>query len=330
MYDWIGRLTRHPIRLRRLRVWTLRLPRSLVFLLVTLIGWGIFAFARRTRRTIMRNMGEMMPRLSRRDRRIMCRRYIVHETLTIYEQTIEYRRALTIKGEGKGRAEFRFEGLEHLDEALRHGRGAIVYTPHVGNYFYLYWILSQKYDCSTVVTAGSDELRMLFAGLYWTGLKGYDYDNESPLDLARNLRAHLRKNGVLFLLGDFWRPEFPDCTLFGKPSKAPAGTMTLSLLQKAPVVPFYGKREGWYRHRLVFEPPVHLYEQFGMDRKSEALGELARIMERLITRVPEQWLFWFNVHERWERREAGASGTEGKGGLADAGHHAGSVRSESV
>jgi KDO2-lipid IV(A) lauroyltransferase len=232
----------------------------------------------------------------------MCRRYLVHEMLTIYEQTIEYRRALTLHG--KRRARFHMQGLEHLDEALKLGRGAIVYTPHTGNYFYQYWRLSQTYNCLTVVTAGSGELRMLFAGLYWSGLKGYDYDNVPPLDLIRNLRAHLRENGVLFILGDFWRPAFPDCTLFGKPSKAPAGTMMLSLLQKVPVVPLYGLREGWYDHRLVFEPPVFLYEKYGADRKAEALEELARIMEHLISQAPEQWLFWFNVHERWDAAEA--------------------------
>jgi lauroyl/myristoyl acyltransferase len=307
IFYWIGQLVNHPKLLRWLRVWTLRMPRFLVFMLVSLLGWGIYLCAHSSRNLIIRNMGELLPHLSRRERRRTCRRYLIHEILTIYEQAIEYRRALTRKG--SGHAQFHFEGLEHLDEALKLGRGAIVYTPHLGNYFYQYWILSQKYNCSTVVTAGSEDLRMLFAGMYWSGLKGYDYDNVPPLDLMRNLRAHLRENGVLFILGDFWRPGFPDCTLFGKPSKAPAGTMILSLLQKVPVLPFYGWREGWYDHRLVFEPPVYLYKKYTTDQKPEALEELSRIMEQLISKVPEQWLFWFNVHERWEA--AGSKGAEG-------------------
>lgn len=298
IFDWIGKLIHHAKLLRFLRVWTLRVPRSLVFGLVTLIGWSVFLCSRNSREQITRNMGELMPHWSRRERRGMCRKYFVHECLTIYEQAIEYRRALTRKG--KGRVRFHFEGLEHLDEALKLGRGAIVYTPHIGNYFYMYWMLSQKYNCSTVVTAGSEELRLLFAGLYWNGLKGYDYDNTKPLDLARSLRSHLRENGVLFILGDFWRPNFPESTLFGKPSRAPAGTMTLSLLQKTPVVPFHGKRKGWFDHHMVFEPPVHLFEKYTMDQKAEASDELSRIMEHLICQTPEQWLFWFNVHERWE------------------------------
>jgi KDO2-lipid IV(A) lauroyltransferase len=307
IFDWIGQLVNHPRLLRWLRVWTLRVPRALVFMLASLLGRGIYACSADTRKLLSRNMSALMPHLSKKELRKMGRRYIVHEVLTIYEQAIEYRRALMRKGPGQAR--FHYEGIEHLDEALKLGRGAILYTPHTGNYFYQYWSLSQSYNCLTVVTAGSEELRMLFAGLYWSGLKGYDYDNVAPLDLIRNLRAHLRDNGVLFLLGDFWRPGFPDCTLFGKPSKAPGGTMILSLLHKVPVVPLVGLREGWYDHRLVFEPPVYLYEKYTTDQKSEASEELSRIMERLISRVPEQWLFWFNVHERWEAA-AGASGSK--------------------
>ncbi|MBO9610350.1 MAG: lysophospholipid acyltransferase family protein [Paenibacillaceae bacterium] len=302
IFYWIGQLVNRPKLLRWLRVRTLRAPRSLVFLLVSLLGFGLYVFDRSNRKRIKRNMSELMPQLSRRELGRKCRRYIMHEVLTIYEQAIEYRRALMRRG--KDQARFHYEGREHLDEALKLGRGVILYTPHLGNYFYQYWSLSQAYNCLTVVTAGSDELRMLFAGLYWSGLKGYDYDRTPPLDLVRNLRTHLRGNGVLYLLGDFWRPEFPDCTLFGKPSKAPGGTMILSLLHKVPVIPFYGVREGWYDHRLVFEPAVHLYERYTTNQKAEALEELARIMERLIRRKPEQWLFWFNVHDRWAAAEA--------------------------
>lgn len=304
MVDWIGRLTKQSKGAQRFRDGVLRLPRPLVFLFVTLLGWTLYGFARRARRTIIRNMRELMPNLSGRAYRRMCRQYVIHESLTVYEQTIEYRRAL--KPEGGSRAKFHFHGLGHLDDALRLGRGAIVYTPHIGNYFYFYWMLSQKYNCTTVAAAGGDELRLLFVGLDQLGLQGHNYDQGQPPDLMLSLRAHLGKNGVIFMLGDFWRAEFPECTLFGKPSNAPAGAMTLTLLQQAPIVPFYGRRKGWFHHHLVFEPPVHLYEKYSMAHKSEAMDVLARLMERMISRVPQQWEYWSNVHERWQ---AAASGT---------------------
>jgi KDO2-lipid IV(A) lauroyltransferase len=299
MYQWIGRLTRPNGLMRWLRACILLTPRWLVFLLITLLGWATYACARRFRATVVRNMKALLPQATDRERRRMCRQYIVHECLTIYEQTIEFRKALSAKG--RRRARFHLEGMGHVDEALRRGRGAIVYAPHVGNYFYQYWMMSQIYDCTTVVTAGSDELRDLFVNVHsMGGMAGYDYDTDTPRQIALKLRSHLKNNGVVFLLGDVYRDEFPDCTLFGKPSKAPVGTMMLALLQNAPIIPFHGWREGWSRHRMVFEAPLYLHERYGLAGKAEAMEELSRVMERLIGHTPQQWLYWFNVHERWK------------------------------
>ena len=46
-------------------------------------------------------------------------------------------------------------------------------------------------------------------------------------------------------------------------------------------------------------PPILLYERYTVEQRAEALRELAQVMEQSIRRAPEQWLYWFNVHERW-------------------------------
>jgi KDO2-lipid IV(A) lauroyltransferase len=297
MYRWIGMLT-DPRRHRRI-MWTMqRLPRPLAFALVTAVGWGIFLLARRTRQTVIRNVGEMLPHLGRAERTRFCRRYIVHECLTVYEQTLEYPRGLA----ARGGVRFHLDGLPHLDEALGHGRGAIVYTPHVGNYFYSYWRLAQQYPCVTVVTGGSlrdRSLRRLFLGFRRLGLRGWNYDEVPPAALTLKLRQHLKQNGVAFLLGDFSRPNFHPTSLFGKPARIPAGAVALALRLRVPIVPFVGTRESWSDHRLLFKPALHLYERYGADQRDEAMSEVARLIEHLILEAPHQWLYWFNVHERW-------------------------------
>lgn len=296
MWTLIGILTKSPTRFNRVTRVALALPQSVAFAIVTAAGWLLFAVARRFRATVARNMKAVLPGVTRSQRRRFCRRYIVHECLTVYEQAIEYRRAFR---PGPRQVELAIDGQAHLDAALERGKGVIVYLPHVGNYFYAYWKLAQHYPCLSVVTAGSPELRPLFLGFHDLGLQALDYDAEPPRVLALKLRQHLRRNGLVFLLGDFSRPNFDACQLFGRPSPLPAGAVTLALASGAPIVPLVTWREHWRRHALRLEAPIALHERFTSTQRSEALRELGTVLERLILQRPDQWLYWFNVHERW-------------------------------
>jgi KDO2-lipid IV(A) lauroyltransferase len=300
MYRWIGRFTRGS-RLQRATRLAMALPQPVTFCIATTAGYAAFALAGRTRQRIMRNMAELLPGTSRAQRWRLSARYFVQECLTIYEQGIEYRRGLLGRGVGgaSGRVAFEVEGLEHLDAALAKGRGAIVVTPHVGNYFYFYWWLSSRHTCLTVATMGSPEIRPLYLGFEALGLRGFDYDNDAPLTIVRQLRKLLGENGVVFLMGDFARPGFPQGTLLGKPSGFPAGPASLALESGAPLVPLAGKRLSWRRHRMAFMPALDLAGRYRPDEKFLALDEIARVMETIIRDAPDQWLYWFNVDERW-------------------------------
>lgn len=300
MYRWIGTFTKGA-RLQRVTRIAMALPRPVMFAVVTAGGYVAFALAGRTRRRIMRNMAELLPETSRAQRWRLCARYFVQECLTIYEQAIEYRRGLRGEGTGgaRGRVTFDVEGLEHLDAALSKGKGAIVLTPHVGNYFYCFWWVSQRHESLTVATMGSPEIRPLYLGFEALGLRGFDYDNDPPLTIYRRFRKLLRDNGVVFLMGDFARPGFPQATLLGKPSGFPAGPVALSLDSGAPVVPLAGRRVNWRGHRLTFMPALELAGRYRQDEKQRALEETARQLETVIRDAPDQWLYWFNIDERW-------------------------------
>jgi KDO2-lipid IV(A) lauroyltransferase len=300
MYSWIGRLTQGA-RLQHVTWLSMALPRPVAFSIVTSAGLAAFALAGATRRRIQRNIAELLPHTTPGQRLRLCARYFVQECLTIYEQAVEYRRGLL--GEGtrgkKGRVTFDVAGLEHLDAALAQGNGAIVLTPHVGNYFYFYWWLSRRHECLTVATMGSAEIRPLYLGFEELGLRGFDYDNDPPLMIFRRLSGLLRRNGVVFLMGDFARPGFPRDTLLGRPSGFPAGPVALALASGAPIVPLAGARVSWRRHRMAFMPALDLAARHGPDAKARALGATARAMETIIAETPEQWLYWFNIDERW-------------------------------
>ncbi|MEK8128611.1 lysophospholipid acyltransferase family protein [Paenibacillus filicis] len=301
MYKWIGRWTGQAGRLKRLASWMGLLPQSVIvaigwFLATLLLLFSITGLGKR----VLRNIQMLLPRRSELEHLRIRYDYFYQLVMTHYELLVESERLYNPKA-FPGR--FTVEGEEHLEQALGLGRGAIVYTAHCGNFFYYYWYLCQKYDCLTVATASSEELRPLFEKFAAMGCPGLDYDHTPPLELMRRLRTHLRNGGVVFLLGDFYRPAFPLSSFFGQPSRSPDGTTMLSIELQTPVIPFCGWRKHGFAHHLSFEPALHLASSYTRSTRSEATVWLNRKLERMIRERPEQWFYWFNAEERWEVRE---------------------------
>lgn len=297
MYDWIGRITsdeRSLDRLARICGW---LPRFVMLwscsaaalLLYMLSGKGL-------RSRVQGNMRDLLDERSERKLSQWSHRFYRNVVLALYEILLESRRL-----EGSAGWRFKVEGEHRLKEALQLGRGAIVYTPHVGNFFYYYWYLCRHYSCLTVATGGSPELRPLYLKFLNLGCPGLDYDSTPPLELYRRLKKHLASGGVVFLLGDFWRPAFPASRFFGRRTRMPEGAAMLSIEQEVPVIPFYGYRERGFKHRLLFEEPLHLYSSFTRATRTDATNVLNRFMERVIRQQPDAWFYWFNAEERWEK-----------------------------
>ena len=101
------------------------------------------------------------------------------------------------------------------------------------------------------------------------------------------------------MMGDFARPGFPVGALLGKPSGFPAGPVALALESGAPIVPLAGRRISWRRHRMAFMPAIDLAGRYQPHERQRAIDETVPAMERAIRDAPEQWLYWFNIDERW-------------------------------
>jgi KDO2-lipid IV(A) lauroyltransferase len=245
----------------------------------------------------MENMAEILPERSKQEINKLTRHYFHHLFLTFYEILVD---SLRLCDSAMDR--FRVQGEEHLEAALQKGKGAIIYSPHTGNFFYYYWYLTRKYNCITVATGGSPELRPLYLIFQHMGCNGLDYDHTPPLVLYRTLREHLKQNGVVFLLGDFYRPNFPEAILFQRKTRLPSGAASLALELGAPIIPFYGYRSKRMGHELVFLPPIDLAEKFHRNQRDEAMRLLHQVMENLILAKPEQWFYWFD-NERWGRNK---------------------------
>lgn len=299
MFEWIGIAAS---KREQLKKWSARLrwvPVPLVYWLSAAAGWLLFWRASELRSSVQANMHRLMPMAGRRQVRRWTRRYFVNMA-TVLVELLWYSHQLPDKHSKR----IRLKGQEHIEQALNGGKGVVLHATHCGNFFFAYWYLSQRYDCTTVATAYENELSPLYAIFeYELGVKGMDYDSTPPLTLLRTLKRHVRQNGAVYLLGDFYRPQFPATEWFGEVTRAPAGSAMLALEEGTPVVPVYSRHLGWFKHEIVCEPPIQLSDVYGPEERAEATIELNRRLERMVRLEPEQWFYWFNAHERWDASE---------------------------
>jgi len=229
--------------------------------------------------------------------------YFNHLSLTLYELLIvapELTTASTTARRNELLSSFQIEGQEHIEHALRHKKGAIIFAAHTGNFFYYYWWLSQQYDCLAVATADNEQLRPIYLTFEKLGCHGLDYDRTPPIAMLNTLREHLRNNGVVFLLGDFYRDVFPLSSMFEHPTRSPHGTAMLALRNSVLIVPLFSRRSAGFRHNIEFGEPIQLDVHYKKHEKAEATMRLNMLLEQMILKGPAQWFYWFNVDERWE------------------------------
>lgn len=298
MYEWIAKLTsgeggRSPLG----RVFPMFPLWMMSFFCVGIASIWYLVSRNGFLKNVRHNLADVLGPMPERKLRSLTKEYVRNVVFSLYEICFESNRL--------DRYEFLVQGEEHLQAAkqLANGKGFIIYTPHSGNFFNYYWYFSRRFDCLTVASAGSPELKPLYDKFAALGCKGLDYDSVPPLELYRGLKRHIQSGGVVFLLGDFWRPSFPLSKLFGRVTRTPEGTAMLALELQIPIVPFYGFRSHGFKHQLVVGEPlsVHAHENNNARAvRTETNLILNSFVERVIREQPASWFYWFNVHERWE------------------------------
>jgi len=293
MYAAIAYLTTDARRLARIRRYGSLIPAPAVTALCWLLAVLLWVGAPGLRRRVETSMRDVLPESARFGQTLV---YFACLWRLLYEVMIG-----VFHLEHAGAERFKLEGVEQLEAALALGRGAILFAPHLGNFFYAYWYLCRHYPCLTVGTAASPELRPLYQTFYDLGCGGLDYDATPPREMLRTLRRHLANNGVVLLLGDFWRPAFPHARMFGRDVRSPQGAAVFALEDGVPIVPFHTVRKGRHQH-LIFAPPRYLSQEFARHERTAATNSLNQWLSTTIAAHPTQWLYWFNVTERWENR----------------------------
>ena len=192
------------------------------------------------------------------------------------------------------------KGIEHLNEALKRGKGAFYLMAHYGNWEALgiYWgheNLSRVYSIARKLD--NPYLEKFLHQLRTTSGGGVFHKEGSPLKVVRALKNNSsvavmmdQNGGIGGLFVDF----------FGKKAATPRSLALLSYSTGAPVLPLipYPTEKGTYQ--AVLFPEIKLEKTGDKDKDIfRWTEEYQKVLEKIIRERPEPWM-WF--HRRWKSR----------------------------
>lgn len=202
-----------------------------------------------------------------------------------------------------------WQGEHHLDEALQSARGLVLLTPHLGSFEVCAQAYAQRCGAHAPMTALYRPARQAWLAELEAQARARPGLVTAPATLAgvRQMIRSLRRGETVGLLPDQVPPEGMGvwAPFFGQP----AYTMTLAsrLIEQtsATLLLMWGERlpagAGWRVHVLR---PQDLLAQHEL--QDVAPATLNRLMEALIARAPEQYLWGYHRYKQ-PRREAVAA-----------------------
>jgi lauroyl/myristoyl acyltransferase len=250
------------------------------------LGFGASVTSPSKRRMIERHLRRVNPKLRGTSLRVA-----VQQAFDYYARYyVESFRLPTMSKAAVARP-FTIDGWQRVLDGLALGNGVILALPHLGGWEWAgRWMTDQGFKMTVVVEAlDPPELFEWFADLRQN--LGMTVVPTGPTAGPAVLKA-LRANETVCLLCDRDLDRTGvDVEFFGEHTTLPPGPATLSIRTGAPLLPvgcyFTARYNG---HHALVRPPVSTVRRGGLrEDVARVTQELARELEFLIRRAPEQW-----------------------------------------
>jgi lauroyl/myristoyl acyltransferase len=193
-------------------------------------------------------------------------------------------------------------GWEHVEDAMRDGKGVIFVTPHFGNWDVAGWYFGQRYTFSAVAEPlEPPELDVLVQG--WRRAKQIGI---IPLaTAARGVMRALQQGGLVALVVDrptHHRGDGARVRFFGSWTRVPAGAAHFALRTGAPVVAAGVWRTPRNAYAAFARPPVRFAATPGADPEQDVSRVMQRIMEEIEAIVASHPDQWYMFRRMWPER----------------------------
>jgi len=198
-----------------------------------------------------------------------------------------------------------FKGLEHFEEALRNGKGAIIVTAHLGNYEFgsnLLTCLGLPFVAVAESAGPGDTFYRLFKR-YREHFGTIGISLEDP-SIGFKLRRYLRKGYFIGLVGDRdITGTGVEVNFFRKKAIFPQGPAFLSLVTKSPIVMSFALRVTGRGRKIYYCCTDAAIDYKGGKDTRENIRDLTQIIadkiEDAVQEYPDQW---FSFPPPWEQK----------------------------
>jgi KDO2-lipid IV(A) lauroyltransferase len=202
----------------------------------------------------------------------------------------------------------RFEGKEHLDRALKGGKGAIAVSAHLGNFPLMCARLANEGYPLSLVARDPENPKIARAITSLRDAVGMESIPDEPrMACVSKCFKALKGNRVLMLQIDQNAPVTEAWVdFFGHLVPTFKGPVLFSMRTGAPILPMFVRRDSNNFHQITVHPPFTPTITGNTEQDiTSNLAQLTKIIEVAIREYPEQWLWIYRRFKRARDRKTG-------------------------
>jgi len=191
-----------------------------------------------------------------------------------------------------------FTGLEHVKDALKHGKGAIILCGHYGNWDVMAVAQAMEGMHAHVITKN---IKNKAVDTIWNDIrKSKDVSFLPNKGTGFSILKLLKKNETIALIFDQHRPGSMGIRVnfFGRPARTMKAAAMLALKTGCVVIPVNNWRDEKNIHHVEVEEPIPFIQK---ENEEETIRENTQryndVLESYVRQHPEQWLW---IHRRWK------------------------------
>lgn len=270
------------------------LPPSWAVRLGGLAGSAAFSIFRIRRGICMKNLEIALPEIPLQERFALARRSYANLGRSLVEILLMQK-----AGEEYYERHISFTGVEHVESALKDGKGVLAVTGHFGSWEVMAAAWCRKgYPLDLLV--GHQKNKKVDAK--FNELRANQGLGLIPLDQAlRGVLRALKNNRIVALLGDqdARRGAGVQVEFFGQPTSVHQGAALFSIKSGARLIcPFILRKGRGLDHEVFIEPHIEFEAEGKRDEDIKTLTQLhTERLEAWIRKYPDHW-FW--GHKRWK------------------------------